>query len=49
MSAGRLLIRLELDACAVDEAEMIAASADAAVEIAMRARRDVNKMSLAPV
>jgi hypothetical protein len=49
MSTGRLLICLELGTCAVDEAEMIAASTDAAVEIATRARRDVNKVSLAPV
>jgi len=49
MSTGRLLICLELGACAVDEAEMIAASTEAAVEIAMRARSDVNKVSLAPV
>jgi hypothetical protein len=37
MSTGRLLICLELGTCAVDEAEMIAASTDAAVEIATRA------------
>jgi len=43
------LICLELGTCAVDEAKMIAASTDAAVEIATRARRDVNKVSLAPV